>query len=116
MNEPWALPPPENPLGSIAVDAFRASGFDYPRTIVFAVNPDVRTSLLATGRFLTIFSATSLRFLKGRPELRILPINLPLARVQIGIITLKNRTLSPVAQLFIEHAREVAKTLAKTKS
>jgi hypothetical protein len=33
----------------------------------------------------------------------------------IGIVTLKNRTLSPVAQLFIEHAREVAKPLAKRK-
>jgi DNA-binding transcriptional LysR family regulator len=116
MNEPWVLPPPENPLGSIAMDAFRASGFGYPRTIVFAVNPDVRTSLLATGRFLTIFSAISLRFLKGRPEFKVLPVNMPLARVQIGIITLKNRTLSPVAQLFIEHAREVAKPLATTKS
>jgi len=32
--------------------------------------------------------------------------------VPVGIVTLKNRTLSPVAQLFIEHAREVAKPLA----
>jgi hypothetical protein len=29
-----------------------------------------------------------------------------------GIVTLKNRTLSPVAQLFIDCAREVAKPLA----
>ena len=97
------------------MEAFRASGFDYPRTIVFAVHPDVRTSLLATGHFLTIFSTAYLRFLKGRPELKVLPVNLPLARVQIEIVTLKNRTLSPVAQLFIEHAREVAKPLAKRK-
>ena len=42
----------------------------------------------------------------------ILPIELSLAREPIGIVTLKNRTLSPVAKLFIEHAREVAKPLA----
>ena len=30
----------------------------------------------------------------------------PIAPVPVGIVTLKNRTL-PVAQLFIEHAREV---------
>ena len=30
----------------------------------------------------------------------------------VGIITLKRRTISPVVQLFIDHAREVAKTLA----
>jgi hypothetical protein len=29
----------------------------------------------------------------------------------IGIITLKNRTLTPTAQLFIDHARAVAKPL-----
>jgi LysR family pca operon transcriptional activator len=33
----------------------------------------------------------------------------------IGISTLKNRTLSPVAQLFIDSAREMAKPLAKGK-
>jgi len=31
--------------------------------------------------------------------------------VPVVIITLKNRTVSPVAQLFIEEARRVAKTL-----
>ena len=33
----------------------------------------------------------------------------------IGIITLKNCTLGPAAQLFIDCAREVAKPLAKGK-
>jgi hypothetical protein len=42
-----------------------------------------------------------------------LPVELPEIRVPNGIVTLKNRALSPVAQLFIEHARDVAKPLAK---
>jgi DNA-binding transcriptional LysR family regulator len=71
--------------------------------------------LLATGRFLTIFPATALRFSTRRRELKILPVELPIVRVPVGIVTLKNRTLSPVAQLFIENAREVAKPLAKGK-
>jgi len=45
-----------------------------------------------------------------------LPIELPTARVPIAIVTLKNRSLSPVAKLFIEHAREIAKPLTKVKS
>ena len=49
----------------------------------------------------------------GRPEIRVLPVELPIGPVPIGIFTLKNRSLSPAAQLFIEHAREVAKPLAK---
>jgi DNA-binding transcriptional LysR family regulator len=56
-----------------------------------------------------------LKFSVSRSEIKALPIELPVAPVPNGIITLKNRTLSPVAQLFIEHAREVAKPLAKKK-
>jgi hypothetical protein len=31
----------------------------------------------------------------------------------VGITTLKRRTINPVAQLFIDHARVVAKPLAR---
>jgi hypothetical protein len=34
---------------------------------------------------------------------------------QMGIITLRNRTLSPLARLFINCARETAKALATEK-
>jgi len=47
---------------------------------------------------------------------KVLPIELPARPGPVGITTLKKRTLSPVARLFIEHAREVAKPLAKPKS
>jgi len=50
-----------------------------------------------------------------RVSLKVLPIEFPTMYRQIGIITLKNRTLNPLAQLFIEHTREVAKTLAKRR-
>ena len=54
VNEPWVLPPPASVVGSVAMEAFRASGLDYPRVTVVAVPPEVRISLLASGRFLTI--------------------------------------------------------------
>jgi len=72
-------------------------------------------SLLAAGRFLTIVPASALRFPIARPDIKILPVELHMARVPVGIVTLQNRTLSPVAKLFIEHARQVAKPLAKRK-
>ena len=108
-SEAWALPPPESVLASIEIQAFRAQGLDYPRATVFSVPAPVLISQLATGRFLTIVPASVLRFPTGRPELKILPVELPVARVPIGIVTLKNRTLNPVAQLFIDTARELAK-------
>jgi DNA-binding transcriptional LysR family regulator len=113
VNESWALPPPESALGSTFEKAFRASGLAYPRRAVFSVPADVRISLLATGRYLSIFSTSRLKFPTTRPQFKVLPVELPLPPVPIGIVTLKNRTLSPVTQLFVEHAREVAKALAK---
>lgn len=112
-DEPWALPQPDRALGPIYREVFRAGGLDYPRTTVVTMSPEVRISLLATGRFLTVFPAAALRFGVGRTELKILPVELPMAPVAVGIVTLNNRTLSPVARLFIEHAREFAKPLAK---
>ncbi len=114
-NELWVLPPPDSVIGSIVKDAFRASGLDYPRVSVVTDCPHMRISLLATGRFVTIFPASAFRFLAKRSELKVLPVELPMARRPNGIVTLKNRALSPVAQIFIDCAREVAKPLAKRK-
>jgi len=115
VSEPWVLPPPESVIGSVAVEAFRASGLDYPRVTVVTVPREVRMSLLETGRFLTILPKSALRFSSRRPEIKVLPVELPFSRDPIGIITQKNRTLSPVARLFIDHAREVARSLAKRR-
>ena len=114
VNEPWVLPPPEGIMGPAYLDVLRASGLDHPRIAVFATQPGARLNLVATGRFLTIMTISVLRFSKS-PEIAVLPVKLQHARAPVGIITLKNRTLSPVAQLFIETAREVAKPLARRK-
>lgn len=115
INEPWVMSPLERTLGQLTVEAFRACGLEHPHMTVVSPTPEVRLSLLATGRFLSIFPTSSLRFPTPRTELKVLPVELPMRRVPNGIITLKNRALSPVAQLFIEHAREVARTRARGK-
>ena len=113
--ESWTLPPPENLMWLVVMEAFRAVGLDYPRTTVVTGSPHVRMNLLTTGRFLTIFSDSALIFPTKRPEFKILPVELSKTRVQNGIVTLKNRTLGPVARLFIEAARELAKPLGKAR-
>src|SRR5437870_992336 len=62
VSEPWILPPVESPLGSAAMEIFRASGLDYPRVSVVVFPALVRISLLATSRFLTMCSPSMLRF------------------------------------------------------
>jgi DNA-binding transcriptional LysR family regulator len=114
-NEPWVLPPSESLIGAVAMDAFRASGLDFPRATVVTLTPDVRISLLASGRFVTMVPASALRFSDNRREMKALAVELPIARVPNGIFTLKNRTLSSTAQLFTETAREVARQRLKAR-
>jgi DNA-binding transcriptional LysR family regulator len=116
VNEPWVLPPLGRGITSIAMEAFSAGGLDHPRATVVADSPQIQMRLLATGRFLTIFPTSTIKFSSQRSELRVLPVELPMTNVPNGIVTLKNRTLNPVAQRFIEIAREVAKPLAKKRS
>jgi DNA-binding transcriptional LysR family regulator len=115
VDEAWTLPPRKSALGAIAVEAFRASGLDYPRTTAFVLPTEVRINLLMTGHYFTILAGFALWSPARRPEIKVLPIALPLDRVQVGIVTLKNRTLSPVVRLFIDAAHEVAKPLSKGK-
>jgi hypothetical protein len=56
-----------------------------------------------------------LQFPFKRPELKVLPVELPIKSVPNGVVTLKNRTLTRVAQLFINAAHDVAKPLLKNK-
>ena len=115
VSEPWAMPPPKSVSASVAMEAFRARGLDYPRSTVVTDNAQARISLVAAGRYLTILPS-ALRFPTGQPEIRVLPVEPQMAEMPVGIVTLKNRTLSPIAQLFIDTAREVARPLAKRTS
>jgi DNA-binding transcriptional LysR family regulator len=115
MNEPWVLPPPDSAAGLLILKAFRASKLDYPRAAVVSTSPEARLTLLASGRFITIVPASPFRFSSTRSAIKVLPVELPFTRLPIGIVTLRNRTLSPVTQLFIEIAREVARPLAKRR-
>jgi DNA-binding transcriptional LysR family regulator len=113
VNEPWTLPPREATIGAFAIDAFRARGLKPPRTTVVTYSMHMRNRLLATGRFLTILPTYAVTLAGKAPLLKILPVELGNARGTMAIFTLKNRTLSPLAELFIETARAVAKSLAK---
>ena len=112
VNEPWTLPIPDAPYGAVVFEAFRASGLKVPQTIVTSTLP-VRSALVATGRYLSMVPRVVMRFPVRHQRLKSLPIDLPTTIRPLALITVKNRTLSPVAHLFIDSAREAAKPLAK---
>ena len=114
IDEPWVLPPPDSPPGLNIAAVFRASGLEPPRANMVSFSIPMHHHLAATGQFVTILPMSMLRFGKHLP-LKLLPVETSEQPYPIGIITLKNRTLSPLAQVFINCAREVAKPLTKTQ-
>jgi DNA-binding transcriptional LysR family regulator len=112
VHEPWTWPPGPM-INALIVDAFRLRGLEPPRAAVYSDAFNMRIRLAATGRFLAIVPAGTLRFRAKEPAIKLLPVDLPNTKGRIGIVTLKNRTLSPLAKVFIECAREVAKPLGK---
>ena len=115
MDEHWLLAPIDNEPGSPVFEIFRACGLDVPRARVLSYSLNVRTSLLATGRFLAIIPASVLRLGPTPSVLEVLPCALPPSVQPVAVTTLKNRTLSPTAKLLIECAREVAGPLTRIK-
>jgi DNA-binding transcriptional LysR family regulator len=105
INEPWALPPPDNPAHGRASDAFRAVGLEPPRPAMITTTGVARIALVAKGRFLSMASESVRRFGGWERSIKVLPIDLAAKLGTVGIVTLRNRTLTPVAQLFIDCAR-----------
>jgi DNA-binding transcriptional LysR family regulator len=116
VDEAWAMPPPDLSGGALFRDAFRASGLAIPHVAVASYGTQLPSALVSTGRFLTMLPGSYLKFNAKRFGLKALPVKLPIPPVPAGVVTLKNRTLSPLAQLFIKCARDVAKPLANTKT
>lgn len=113
--KPWALPQPDSVPGRFLRDIFHAHGLETPDATVVTNSIHMQHELLADGRFVTLFSRSVLHFGAKRMSIRVLPIKLPILAAPVGIVTLKHRTISPVAQIFIETAREIARPLAKRK-
>lgn len=111
MEATWALPPPKSLYGGVIAEAFRSEGLNVPAPTVFTSVTSVRNALLASGRFLSIVQGSVVRFNFLAPQFKVLPVALPTTRRPIAAITLKGRTLSPSARLFIDCARKIARQL-----
>lgn len=110
VDEPWVLPP-NQVVRALIAEAFKAHGLKVPQERVSAGSILLRNQLLATGRFLSVLPDFVLRHNAKQWSLKALPVDLGVKPRAIAIVTLKNRTVSPVVQLFVEHLRAVAKTM-----
>jgi DNA-binding transcriptional LysR family regulator len=111
VDEPWIHMPSNTVIGSLIAEAFHLQGLEMPPDSVTTYSMHLRSHLLATGRFLTIMPSSMLRFNRKIWHLKALPIELPSRPRFVAMVTLKNRTLGPVTQLFIKQARAVTKSM-----
>jgi DNA-binding transcriptional LysR family regulator len=111
VNERWTWPSPPSRFNRLVVEAFRASGLELPCAAVQTHALNVRISLAATGPFLAVVPAGVMSAPSKYPSVRVLPVKFPATLRQVAIFTLKKRALSPLAQRFVECARELAKSL-----
>ena len=104
MDEPWAFSPLNSISGRSMEQAFRASGLGLPRIMVVSSSMQMLRRLVVDNEFLALFPRSAVQSEQG---VRVLPVNVKALWQPIGILTVRHRTLSPLARLFIESARGV---------
>jgi len=108
-NECWILTSSDNWAYVMVADAFRARGLEMPDITLKTLSIHLRTHLLASGRFVTALPRSVLRLYAEPLSLKTLNVGLPIRPWPVGLVTLRHRTLSPVATRFIDCTREVVK-------
>jgi len=115
VDEPWLLPL-ESIFSSILAEAFRSKGLDVPKMGIRSYCVYQRLSLLATDRFVASLPGSVLRFNADQFSLKVLPVDFVTRFFQVAVVTLKNRTLSPAVDSFIDCVREVTRPLARDEA
>jgi DNA-binding transcriptional LysR family regulator len=109
----WVLPPYDSAPGALIAEVFRANGFSAPQPVVKTVAIQLTVSLIASGKFVGILPRSVTALSANKAALRVLPLNSAGPRISAEIVFLKNRTLSPVVESFINCVRDIAKLLVR---
>jgi DNA-binding transcriptional LysR family regulator len=109
--EPWVLPPYNSTPGALILQIFRASKLQPPQPSITTLSGQLTVTLIASGGSVGVLPSSVAR-LNRRAGLKILPLRLPAVHIAASIVTVKKRTLSRAAKLFIDCAREVARPMA----
>src|SRR5262249_49950174 len=113
IDEPWVLAGPSSWNRMESEEIFRVAGISRPEPMVTTDSVILRARLIAAGPYLAMFMTSVLRrLLADHYGVTALPVDLRAHATSVGIVTLKNRTLSPVVERFLACVREVAASLA----
>ena len=110
-NEPWILAAPDTGPYRIISEAFSARGLPIPKIRLMTLSVHLRTNMVASGHFITTFPHSVARLHADRFSLKVLPVDLPFRPWPVAIVTLKNRTLSPIVERFIAYVRDLTRPM-----
>lgn len=112
LDQRWVLSrneaQPDSPVGR----ALRDAGLGLPARTVLSGSLPLRFTLLAQSGFLTCLPHSLLPFLHNRAALQLLPVRLPPWQLPTMVMTLRERVLSPAAELFLARLRQRAQQVA----
>jgi DNA-binding transcriptional LysR family regulator len=111
IDEPWIMQGPDTWNYAFLTSACQARGLGMPKTCLVTTSEPLRTELLSTGSYITVLANSWVHMNARRYAFKALPVDLPVGLWPVATVTLKNRTLSPVVERFIQCAREVVKKL-----
>ena len=115
IDEPWVLPQPDHQVGRLIAELFQSAGLHLPKNGVVCSSLQMNEALLATGRYLACYPGSFLKLNARRQSIKSLPVRLPMRSMPVGIVTLKNRTLSPIGRLFSEEAKRTTSGFGKAQ-
>jgi DNA-binding transcriptional LysR family regulator len=115
MDEPWILTPLDVLAGLFVTDAFEARGLKPPRPNIATLSIHLRNNLAGRGRYIAVLPRSVLRLSAQQYGLKELPIKLSSRPSPVAMVTLRNRTLTPAVRVFLESAREIAKSFSVQK-
>jgi DNA-binding transcriptional LysR family regulator len=113
IDEPWLLTPPGAAIHNHVIGAFHSRGLPAPTVIIGTQAGALRGDLLATGRYIAPLPRTIFNLYAKQFPLKILKLDLPVRPWPIALVTLRNRTVTPVVQRFVECTRRIATAIAK---
>jgi len=111
LDASWVGTPRQTLTTMLMEQAFLASNLPPPKMSVTTFSVQVRAHLLATGDFVSSMPKSLLRLNPECSGLKQLPIKLGGQNFPAAIVTLKDRTLSPPVELFLDSLRTYVKSL-----
>ena len=115
LDEPWLLPSENSSVASVLARAFRKKGLPMPRRVIATNSIHLLQIMAMTGRVLCFTSTMRSKLSGFQSFLKPVPVDLNFFYSDVGIVTLKSRTIRPAAQLFIDCARDLAKSMMQPR-